>query len=696
PYAIAMSEDGTRLFVANIGIFDYTVVGVPEKGKGDPRGLSLPPFGFPSKEALFGIEMEGRKVPGLGDPRVPESQSVWMYTLKDNVPKLNKTAKSGLLIHAPADGGKAVGGSAPNELLVKNGELFVSNANNDTISVFDVNSLKLLRNLKLTVTPQTARLRGVIPSGMAMNTAGTRLYVCESGLNSVAVLNPRSGNLIGRIPTGYFPMQLALSPSGKQLAIATQKGLGRGPKGAKSVRPEGDERFGLAAMPGMIAYVDIPDDAALKRGNLTVQANNGLTPRSARTTPSAIPAKHGTPSKQIEYVVFITKENHTFDGIFGELADVGAKGEPTYAEFGNQGWIREKGKDERVPIMPNHIALARQFSISDNFYMEPVASGDGHRWLVGVYPSLWTTRVFYAGWAHHYSNEAKGRLVSFGSDGSQIPEDYLENGSLWEHLARGGVKFRNYGEGYELPATDEGWMTNRAGTYYQTNYPMPKILFDNTCFDFPAYNNNIPDIARADWFIEDIEKNYRQKGKPLPKFINIAICNDHGSSPMPARGYPYTCSFMADNDLALGRIVEYLSNQPEWKKMAIFVTQDDSGGDDDHVDRHRSFVLAISPYAKRSYIAKDHTSIMSIIKTIYMIFGLYPNNMFDAVTTPLSEMFTDKPDYTPYKHLPVDPRVFKPEATFDPFDPKFEKRRREAATIKMDDPEYIKKIGGGR
>jgi hypothetical protein len=129
--------------------------------------------------------------------------------------------------------------------------------------------------------------------------------------------------------------------------------------------------------------------------------------------------------------------------------------------------------------------------------------------------------------------------------------------------------------------------------------------------------------------------------------------------------------------------------------MAIFVTQDDSGGDDDMVDRHRSYVLAISPFAKKNYISHEHTSIMSIIKTIYMIFGAGPNNQFDAVANPLHDMFTSKPDYTPYRHLPANPLVFKPEATFDPFDPKFERRRREMSSVRMDDPEYIKKIGGG-
>lgn len=695
PYALALSENGKDLYVANIGIFDYSVVPSPEAGKGDSRGLYRPPFGFPSKEAEKGVRQEGRNVPGLGSPYVPDAQSIWKYSLTDpKSPVVNSKVKAGLLIHALSGGGenKAVGGSAPNELLLKGNRLWVSNANNDTVQEFDAKTMKSLRVIKLNPTPTFSRLRGVIPSGMTMSKDGTKLYVCESGLNSIAAIDVKSGKVLGRIPSGWFPMQIALAPNGKSLYVATQKGLGRGPRGALWKRPETDERFGLPDMPGMIQHVPLPFD--FKSGNRTVLVNNGLVAKPTPSSPKVFPLAPGKPSEQIKYVVFITKENHTFDGIFGGLK--GAKGEPEYAEFGMNGWIKEKGKAERMPIMPNHIRLAEQFSISDNFYMEPQASGDGHRWLVGVYPSLWTTRVFYAGWDFRPTNDARGRLTSMGSDGSQIPEDYLENGSLWEHLNRGKIAFRNYGEGYELPGSQEPQPVDRSGTIYRVNHPMPKVLFDNTDFNYPAYNTNIPDIARADWFKEDIAK-YRKANKgQIPKFINIAICNDHGDRPKPDRGYPYVCSYMADNDLALGRIVEYLTHTPEWKNMAIFVTQDDSGGDDDHIDRHRSFVLAISPYAKKGYVSRHHTSIMSIIRSIYLIFGLGPNNMFDAVATPLYDMFTDKPDFTPYKHVNVDPRVFKPEETFDPTDPKFEKRRR-MSSVKMDDPkffEWLRNRGG--
>jgi YVTN family beta-propeller protein len=673
PFSLALSQDGNRLFVANIGVFDYSRI---PTGDGNKRGLAVPAFGFPSKEAEEGVFREGRQVPGLGDPLVPDAHSVWMIDVANPAqPVVTAKVKTGILIHAPADSGKAVGGSSPNAVLVSKDTLFVTNANNDTIQYLDAKTLEIRKTVKLAPEPTLATLRGFIPSGMSITDDGTKLYVCASGLNAVAVIDVATGNVENWIPTGWFPTACRLSPDQKRLFVSTQKGLGLGPRGPKHRRAESDERYGLQDMPGMICAIDL---TSLKPGLDSVLQNNGMAPTTIPSAP--LP-------KEIEYVVFITKENHTFDGIFGGLK--GATSEPDYAEFGLNGWLKEKGKQDRLPIMPNHVRLAEQFGISDNFYMEPQASGDGHRWLVGAYPSLWTTRVFYSGWGFKKSETAKGRVVSISSNGSQIPEDYLENGSMWEHLSRGGIPFRNYGEGFEFPDNDEGPMTNRTGAYTQVNFPMPKVLFDNTDFDYPAYNNHIPDIARVDWFVEDLDEYRTKHENSIPKFINVTLCNDHGAAPNPKNGFPFVASYMADNDLALGKIVAYLSSQPEWKKMAIFVTQDDSGGDNDSIDRHRSYVLCISPWAKRGNVTHEHTSIMSIIKTIYGLFDLGPNNLFDATASDLSDMFASVPDFTPYKYVPVDPRVFKPEDTFDPTDPKFERRRKEGPVVKMDDPDFV-------
>ena len=210
-------------------------------------------------------------------------------------------------------------------------------------------------------------------------------FTFRVGLNAVAVIDIGTGEVRNWIPTGWFPTACRLSPDQKRLYIATQKGLGQGPLGFKQARQENDERFDLQEMPGMICVVDLQ---GVPPGLMTIVHNNGMTPH--KNLPRAFPS-------EIEYVVFITKENHTFDGIFGGLP--GATSESEYAEFGINGWLREKGKSGRLPIMPNHVRLAKQFAISDNFYMEPQASGDGHRWLVGVYPSFWTTRVYYSGGA---------------------------------------------------------------------------------------------------------------------------------------------------------------------------------------------------------------------------------------------------------------------------------------------------------
>src|SRR5690242_6550068 len=191
--------------------------------------------------------------------------------------------------------------------------------------------------------------------------------------------------------------------------------------------------------------------------------------------------------------------------------------------------------------------------------------------------------------------------------------------------------------------------------------------------------------------MSNIEKRFLRGGEKFPSFLNITICNDHGADPKPEKGYPYVASWMADNDLALGRIVEFLSRTPYWKNMAIFVTQDDSGGEPDHVDAQRSVLLLISPWAKHSYVSHRHTTIVSMHRTLYQIFGLPPLNMFDALANDFSDCFTTKPDFQPYTHTAVDPRIFDPEKAKDPKDPDYQSARRQPSIIR-DDPEEEEKI----
>jgi len=186
---------------------------------------------------------------------------------------------------------------------------------------------------------------------------------------------------------------------------------------------------------------------------------------------------------------------------------------------------------------------------------------------------------------------------------------------------------------------------------------------------------NIPDQYRADWFAKDFTKRFLDGKHTMPHFVNIAICNDHGTEPNAAKGYPYRASWMADNDLALGRIVEFLSHTKYWKNMAIFVTQDDAGGESDHIDAQRSVLLVISPWAKRGYVSHRHTTIVSMHRTMYEILGLPPLNLHDAVANDFSDCFTLTPDFTPYTHTTVDARIFDPAKAKDPKDPDYKAAR---------------------
>jgi YVTN family beta-propeller protein len=688
PYALAVADD--TVYAANIGLFEYQPIPDSKDPRFDNRGLTRPPYGYPSKEAIEGVEMEGRHVPGLGADNLPESFSVWGFdvTHPEGI-RVSSRLKTGLLIGAPTDNGKAVGGSAPNFVALSGNNLFVSNGNNDLIERIDRARNQLVKSQRLTPSPLTASLRGVSPAGMAVSPDGKRLYVAEMGINAIAVLDAESLTVLGHIPTAWYPYRVAVSPDGGKLACICFRGFGNGPNAGSQI-PKSE----FLHLRGVLSVLDVPAPATLATLTAQVLTNNGLVDheadRVAMTSP-VIPSVPGKRSAEIKYVVFITKENHTYDTIFDHVP--GANDDPSLLRWGYHQTISGKGVPTltNVAVMKNHNSLARQFTVSDNFYMEPEASGVGHRWLVGVQPNNLMQLNYTVGWHFQKDGHSPGRRYSMGSNGSLIPEDYPEAGSMWDHLARHHVSFRNYGEGFEFPGVDEDPDESPTGAREVVNVPMPKVLFDNTCFEFPIFNMNIPDQYRAHWFRKDVEARFGSGKKKLPSFINIAICNDHGTEPNPDRGYPYLASWMMDNDVALGRIVDYLSHTPWWKNMAIFVTQDDSGGEPDHVDAQRSVLLVISPWARHGYVSHRHTTIVSMHRTMYEILGLPPLNLFDALANDFGDCFTNKPDFTPYVFEPADPRIFDAEKAKDPKDPDYGLARRKRS-VPMDDDDEMEAV----
>jgi len=690
PFGLAVSPDGRFVYVSNVGMFQYSLVPGYNAKRPKQTGLDFPPYGFPSKAATEGTTVEGKLIAGLGDPNVPESNSLWVIDVADPArPRVVAKIKTGIGV-----GGKSIGGSSPGAVVAGRDRVFVTNATQDSVTIINAQSNGVEKTTLLEPSDAVRGLRGVLPFGMALSRDEKRLYVACSGINAVAILDARKGEVLGYIPTAWFPARLALSPEGKTLYVANAKGFGAGPNGGPSFQ-EGPEGTYIGDIThGFVSIVTIPEERELKQMTTRVLRNNGFVsetqPRPHRADFPVPPP--GQPSMKIHHVVFVVRENRTFDEVFGDVQIAGAKveGEPSMARWGENTLVRDKevaAVVEGAQVTPNAHAIVRRFAFSDNFYVDSDVSVDGHHWLVGNYPN----EVVESEWPAAYGDkldfvpeaDAPGRLSL--DCGNPCPETYLEAGSLWEHLARRHISFRNYGEGVWLPGGHGGPGFMPTGVREAVNIPMPEVLFENTSRSYATFNTNISDQYRLGQFQREFELRYASGKEPLPQFLYIWLPNDHTAEPRPEDGYPYRASYVADNDLALGKLVELFSHSPFWKDMAIFVTEDDAQDGRDHVDAHRSLLLVISPYARRG-VSHVHTSMASILKTFDLIFGLPYLNQYDAAATDLSDMFTDAPDFTPFEALPSDTRIFDPAKIREPG---LELQARPSAPL--DDPETIRR-----
>jgi hypothetical protein len=279
--------------------------------------------------------------------------------------------------------------------------------------------------------------------------------------------------------------------------------------------------------------------------------------------------------------------------------------------------------------------------------------------MAGVIPNEWVeTNSSVDKTAKIFSN-APGRRFP-GSTGSMDPEDYAEAGGLWEALEREKIPFYNFGEANETAHVREEWYDTLTGAAHAVMVPMQKALWSRTSHNYAGYNTNIPDQFRMDQFESEFSRMWLTGKEKMPQFIAIQIPNDHGASPRPEDGYPYVHSYMADNDLAVGRILHFLSRTPYWKKMLVIITEDDPQGGVDHVDAHRSILMMAGPYVKKEYVSNVHANFGSILKVIYNILGVPYVNQYDVTASLLQDFFTSKPDFTTYTLEMPDKRVFDP------------------------------------
>jgi YVTN family beta-propeller protein len=566
-----------------------------------------------------------------------------------------------------------IGGASPNGVAAGQRFAYVSNATNDSIGVIDAATRTIVGYVPLTLDPRLDRFRGLMPFHLALSPDERRLYVAVLALNAIAVIDTESRKVMGYIPTGWGPTRVAVSKDGQRLFVTSARGYGAGPNGGAGFKRPVQGTYVGDIQLGTFQSIPVPDADGLRRYTARVLANTLRQISVEDDGRNPVPPAIGLRKSPIKYIVYVTKENRTFDDVFGQFP--GVNGDPTLARLGRVNLRALDGSViPQVLITPNHQAIASRWALSDNFFCDSDASVHGHRWMVGVVPNGWMESNTATSKEWMAFSSAPGRRFPDSSGGID-PEDYNEIGGLWEQLERHHVNFRLYGQSDEFAGVREDAQDTDTGLRMPVIYPMGRAAWTHSSTEYVGFNLNIPDQFRMDQFEAEVSTKYLSGKEPFPNFISIQIPNDHMADTREDDGYPYRESFTADNDLALGRFLQFLSHTPYWKQMAVIVVEDDPQGGVDHVDAHRSILMMAGPWIKRGYISHTHANFGAVMKTMYHILDLPPVNQFDAAANLLSDFFTDQPDYTPYEALPVDRRVFDPSVAMKKFGKGFDWRK---------------------
>ena len=684
PFGIALSPDKKLAFVANVGLYEYPAVpGVTAANK-DSLMLRFPPYATPSKEAETGVVLpDGRKIPGLGSPLADEAMSVWMVDLAKNqvVAKL----KTGYQIGEMAEGNEIIGGSSPNSIAVGKQFAYVTNATNDNVSIIDYATKKIAGEIPIKVDPRIDSYRGLMPFGICLSKDEKTLFVALLGLNAVAVIDTKTKQTLGLIPTGWGTTRVVLSAGGNRLFITSARGYGAGPNGGKNfLKPPQGTYIGDIQL-GTLQIVKIQKgiqwQATLKKYTRQVVENTfrevKITTDDKNPLPP-LPKLWPSATSPIKHIVYVTKENRTYDEVFGQLPQ--AKGDATLARFGVDVQIEELvssplgGSRKGVSVSPNHHKISRQFAFSDNFYCDSDASIHGHHWMIGQVPNEYVEANSAASAKFNAFSDAPGRRFPKATGGID-PEDYNEIGGLWENLARHGVSFYNFGQANEYAGVEEEWNHTSFGSAFPVAIPLPKAVFNRTSRKYAGFNMNIPDQYRADQFEEEFTEMWLSGRDTMPSLVAVQLPNDHGADVRPKDGYPYAHSFMADNDLALGRMLHFLSRTKYWKNTLVVITEDDPQGGVDHVDAHRSVLMMAGPYVAKNHVSHTHANFGSLLKVIYNILSMSYVNQYDATASLLQDFFSPQPDFTPYTVELPDTRIFDAQKTLDKYGKTFDWRK---------------------
>jgi YVTN family beta-propeller protein len=518
--------------------------------------------------------------------------------------------------------------------------LYVANANSDTVSVIDTARDQVVETIDC--RPEARLPFGSGANALALSPDGATLYVANGANNCIAVIRlgdkavegategcpPRSA-VAGLIPTAWYPGAVRLSSDGKKLFVANVKGLGA----LAQLRPvtQGKNTHDFL---GSVSIIDLPDEPQLAKYTALVNANNRLAlsiaglekPRLTRS-PVPVPDRHGEPSV-FKHVVYVIKENRGYDQILGDMKE--GDGDPSLCLFGEE-------------VTPNQHKLAREFALFDNFYCSSTLSATGHQWVNEAYVVDYLTKAF-------------GAFVrSYPCDGDD-PLAFASSGFLWDNALAHQRTFRNFGEFTQSSyrPKNASWtdlyndFRNGTSKVKIAVEPTVKPLAPYTHPSYPGFPLMTPDVYRARVFIEEL-KAYGRKGE-MPNLVYIYLPCDHTVGTRP--GFPTPRAMVADNDLALGRVVEAITKSRFWKETCIFVVEDDPQFGFDHVDGHRSVAQVISPYTRRKFV--DHTNYnqTGMVKTIELILGLPPMNQLDLAASPLRNCFQATANMTTFASVP--------------------------------------------
>lgn len=519
----------------------------------------------------------------------------------------------------------------------------VANSGDDTLNVIDTRTDQVIEKIWTRQTP--ADLFGAQPSAVAFDPSGRRLYVCNGTQNAVAVVEfepeKNASKVIGLIPVGWFPGAIQFDAARRTLCVANMRGI----SSAKVFHTNAPVKLSTKDFYGTVSLVPVPSQRrlaaftkrALHNMHYPKLAEAFLPPRPDQPV-RPVPERVGEPSL-FKHVIYIIKENRSYDQILGDMPE--GNGDASLCIFGEK-------------YTPNQHKLAREFVLLDNMYCAGVQSADGHQWTDSAIANEYSERQISSDTPRTYA----GGKNAEGSDALA----WASSGFIWDNALAHGKTFRNYGE---WMVTDAGWTDPKRKDRitwqdfwreYQTgegrlqlrSHPAITSLWPHSNTNTVGWDLKVPDVMRAAAFIRELRQFETNGG--FPQLSLFFLPNDHTGG---TRGqYPTPGAQIADNDLALGMVVEAVSRSRFWPDTCILVIEDDPQAGWDHVSGYRTTCFVVSPYTKRRQTISTRYNQNSLMRTIELILGLPPMNQMDATATPMSDCFTDKPDLTPFTSVP--------------------------------------------